>query len=205
MLITIMMVALIAATMMMNAVKIDPREPAHTDLISKFHSQIINEGGYWSDDALSNEINYRMELHRRNFKDEDIKFRIKFNEILYQSKKIRDNDPDPQMEKLLRERPDFFCLIVEDRLRIEERKLNESECTCTPTTTCRKHRQRKFTIKRELGFQLEDLRKDKEVLLKDQDWEIASIDKRILDLENEISLLPDVVEGYNVIDHPSNF
>ena len=223
MLITIMMVALIAATMMMNTVKIDPREPFHDGLMGKFY-HLGMEQKYESGktrllygDKADAEMYRLAGKHKANW-DKISKdmideygyplflFQRTFMELLYQKPypKITRGIDEPHEEyaKIVKEDIDYFCWMVEEQLAIKEKELNDSECICTPTRVCRKHNQRKFTIKAELGFQLEDLRKEKEVLLNSI---IASIDERILDLDNKISLLPDVVEGYNVIDHPSNF
>ena len=172
MLITIMIVALIAATMMMNTVKIDPREPIHKGTIGKFHAIITKEPGFWNDVNLNSEINHRIHQHSRNFKSEDFSFRRKFMELLYEK---------PCNEKLVSEDIDYFCWMVEEQLAIEEKKLNDSECTCTPTTVCRKH-FKQHAIEAHLQFDLDDLRKEETVLRQ----EIKSIEGRILDLERTL-------------------
>jgi hypothetical protein len=187
MLITIIMVALIATTMMMNAVKIDPREPIHNDTIGKFHAIITKEPGFWNDVNLNSEIAHRIHQHSRNFKSEDYSFRRKFMELLYEKPWIEIDPSVPpanrELRKLVSEDIDYFCWMVEEQLAIEEIILNNSECTCTPNLVCKKH-IKQHLFEAQLKFDLEDLRKEKTVLLK----EMASIDERILDLERTLQI-----------------
>lgn len=182
-----------------DTVVIDPREPFHDDLMDRLYyigrclnlkSGLISASDHWH--RLSAKHRSNWDKIREDSKDEYgfdtlFPFQRTFMELLYQKpyhEIARSTDkPHVAFAKIMKEDISYFCWMVEEKLDDEEKKLNGSECTCTPTTVCRKHLKQQ-TFEAQLQFDLDDLRKKKEVL----DQEMRSIEKRIIDLERTIQI-----------------
>lgn len=182
-----------------DTVTIDPREPFHDDLMDRFYyiGKCLNlKSGLIHADV---HIHRLLDLHRANWDKirEDSKdeygfdtlfpFQRTFMELLYQKpyhKIVRGIDkPHIAYAKIMKEDISYFCWMVEEQLDDEEKKLNDSECICTPTTTCRKHLKQE-AFEAQLRFDLDDLHKEKKVLRQ----EIESIEGRILDIYRTLEI-----------------
>ena len=188
---------------------IDPREPFHDDLIERLYyigTRLNLKSGLISASDHCHRLKVK---HRANWKkiredsideygfDTLFPFQRTFMELLYQKPyheiARRTDKPHVAFAKIMKEDISYFCWMVEEKLDDEE-KLNGSECTCTPTTVCRKHLKQK-TFETQLQLERYDLSKKQSDLYE----EIRQIEFRILDLEGTMQIhgIPYFYEPYD--------